>query len=189
MKLFPLFLALAGRRVLVVGGGAVAERKIGELLEVGAVVRVVAPETTAAVVAWAEAGAIELRARVFVEGDLDDVWLVVAATNVHDVNMSVAAAAEARRVFLNAVDDPAASSAYFASLIRRPPFTVAISSAGETPALSRLLREILERVLPEERWIAEARALRVKWRAEGTPMSSRFGELVRALAAKMGNSE
>ncbi len=186
MRLFPLFLALEGRLVLVVGGGVVAERKIAELLDVSAVVRVVALLASSKVVALADSGAIELCTRAFVEGDLDEVWLVIAATDDHDVNMRVAAAAESRRVFVNAVDDPSASSAYFASLLRRPPFTIAISSAGEAPALSRLLREILESVLPEERWIAEARALRARWRADGTPMASRFGELVRAIAAKLG---
>jgi siroheme synthase (precorrin-2 oxidase/ferrochelatase) len=84
-------------------------------------------------------------------------------------------------------------SAYFAATVRRPPITVAISTAGETPALARLVREIVEGVLPADRWIAAARALRARWRAEGTPMEDRFPSLVAAIsgarAASAGRDE
>ncbi|MEO7097548.1 MAG: NAD(P)-dependent oxidoreductase, partial [Polyangiales bacterium] len=106
-----------------------------------------------------------------------------AATNDARVNARIARAAERRRVFVNAVDDPAACSAFFGALVRRAPFTIAVSSRGEAPALSRLLRQILEQVLPEERWVEHARQLRARWKADQTPMASRFGELVAAFAA------
>jgi uroporphyrin-III C-methyltransferase / precorrin-2 dehydrogenase / sirohydrochlorin ferrochelatase len=173
MDLYPLFLRLRDRRVLVVGGGTVATRKVAELVDAGAHVIVVAPETAIE--------GVEVRRRPFQESDLDDVWLVIAATNDSEVNAAVASAAESRRIFVNAVDDPPNASAFFGAVIRRAPFLVAISSSGELPAMSRLIREILESVLPEERWIERARALRREWKAKKTPMSERFGQLVRAI--------
>jgi siroheme synthase-like protein len=161
--LLPLFVRLAGRPVLVVGAGSVAARKIAALLEVGAVVRVVAPAVSDEVVALGDR--IELHHRPFAADDLEGVWLVIAATSSSEVN---------------AVDDPPNASAFFGAILRRPPLTVAISSDGELPGLVRLYRELLERLLPAERHIAAARALRARWRREHTPMGERFAELVRS---------
>jgi len=182
-QLFPLFLRLERRRVLVVGGGVVGERKVRELLATGAEVVVVATKPTAFIVAEAKQDRLTLRRRAFTARDLDGAWLVIAATNDPRLNARIARAASRRRVFVNAVDDPERCSALFGSIVRRPPFTVAISSRGEAPALSRLLRELIERVLPEDRWVERARALRARWKQKGTPMASRFGELVSELAA------
>lgn len=182
--LYPIFLKLEGRAVLVVGAGSVAERKIEALLEAGAHVRVVAPEATQRVRELAERGALQLHARPFRDSDAEGAWLVVAATGDAGVQDAAARSAGARRAFVIAVDDPANASAYSGAIVRRPPFTVAISSSGETPALTRLLREIIEHALPAESWIAHARALRRKWRADTTPMGERFGELVRELARR-----
>jgi siroheme synthase-like protein len=179
-------LKLAGRTVLVVGAGAVAERKIEALLEAGARVRVVAPGATSRVRELASKGSLEWIARPFVESDADGAWLVVAATADEAVQQGVAAAAEARRVFAIAVDDPANATAYSAAVVVRPPFTVAISSSGALPALTRLLREVIEDVLPADDWIERARALRARWLADQTPAADRFGELVREFAAKRG---
>lgn len=178
--LFPLFLKLAGRDVLVIGAGEVAERKIADLVTSGAKVRVVAPEATESVKALAAAGAVTWEARRFAESDVDGAWLVIAATTDDDAQRRAGAAAEARRVFVIAVDDLANATAYSGSIIRRDPFLVAISSSAAAPALTRLLREVLEQALPDATWVDAARALRDKWKADGTPMSSRFGELVRA---------
>jgi uroporphyrin-III C-methyltransferase/precorrin-2 dehydrogenase/sirohydrochlorin ferrochelatase len=182
--LFPLFLRLAGKDVLVVGGGAVAERKVQDLVEAGAVVRVVALDATSAVASLATRGAIALHVRAFADEDVDGAWLVVAATDDADVQRRVCAAADARRVFAIAVDDPPNGSAYSASVLRRGPVTAAISTSAEAPALSRLLREVLEQALPDAEWVEAARALREKWRRDGTPVPSRFAELVRAFKEK-----
>ena len=182
--LWPLFLKLHGRTVLVVGAGSVAERKIRSLLEAGAAVRMVAPEATLELRRLAEAGRIEWRARPFEPADADGTWIALAATPNADVQRAVADAAAARRLFLIAADDPANSSAYSGAVVRRPPFAVAISSSGATPALTRLLREIIEQVLPEPDWIEHAKALRARWIASATPAGGRFGELVRELARR-----
>jgi uroporphyrin-III C-methyltransferase/precorrin-2 dehydrogenase/sirohydrochlorin ferrochelatase len=175
----PLFLILTGRRVLVVGAGSVGQRKIAELVDAGADVDVVAPHATPEVVDLAARGRIRYAARSFSPADVDGVWLVVAATEDAEVQREVAVAAKANRIFVVAVDDLPNASAYSASVVRRGPYTIAISSAGEAPALTRLLREILEQILPDEEWVSAAETLRAKWRAEGTPMGSRFGELVK----------
>ncbi len=184
--LLPLFLRLAGTEVLVVGAGTVAERKIQDLVDSGAAVRVVAREATSAVAKLAADGRIALSLRAFEEADVDGAWFVVAATGDPDVQARACARAERARVFALAVDDPPNGTAYSASVIRRGPFTIAISSTGEAPALARLLREVLEQALPADDWVDAARALRAKWKAEGTPMTSRFAELVRAFKTRAG---
>ena len=176
---FPLFLRLEDRLVLVVGAGAVAERKIASLVEAEARVRVVAPEATDAVRRLSETGVVEWLPRVFDESDLDGAWLVMAATNDPEVQQRIGDSAKARRVFCVAIDDPPNATAYSGAVVRRPPFLVAISSSGATPALTRLLREIIESVLPGDDWVEHAKQLRAKWIAQGTPMAERFSELVR----------
>lgn len=182
--LFPLFLRLRDKDVLVVGAGAVAERKIEELATAGARVRVVALDATVAVKALASAGKIELAERAFEPGDIGVAWLVVAATSDAAVQRSVCALAEEKRIFAIAIDDPPNGSAYSAAVLRRAPLTVAISSDGEAPALVRLMRELFEQILPDQDWVDVARALREKWKAEKTPMASRFPELVAAFKSK-----
>lgn len=167
---------------MVVGAGAVAERKIASLLHAGATVRVVAPEATEELKALARDGRITWLERAFEEADLDGAWLVYAATSDAEVQRSVATAAEARRIFCVAVDDPPNASAYSAAVVRRPPMVVAISSSGAAPALTRLLREVIEHVLPAEEWIRRAEELRAEWLRDGTPMVDRFAQLVREIA-------
>ncbi len=163
MVLLPLFLKLSGRRVLVVGDDAVAEAKRDMLARAGADVAVVAPAR-------------------FQPADLDGAWLVIAAATP-EVNRAVAAAAEARHIFVNAADDPPNASAYLGGVIQRSGVTIAISTGGEAPALAGLLREGIEALLPEdlERWTACARDLRRSWKADGVPMAGRRPRLADAL--------
>jgi sulfate adenylyltransferase len=176
--LFPVFLKLSGRRVVVVGAGPVAASKIKSVLDTGAQVTVVAPEVTPEL----ERPDLTLVRRAFRPADLDGAWLVVAAAPP-EVNRAVRAAAETRGVFVNAVDNPETCSAYAGGVLTRGGVTVAVSSNGEAPALAGLLREALESVLPEdlERWLVEARVQRKKWRAEGVPMKKRRPLLLQAL--------
>ena len=178
-NLFPVFLKLTGRTVVVVGGGAVAASKLGALSEAGARLRVVAPEISPDI----EQPGVSVVRRAFRTEDLDDAWLVVAAATP-EVNQLVAEAAEARGVFVNAVDDPANASVYLGGVVRRGGVTFAISTDGRAPALAGLLREGLEAVLPEaqlEEWMSEAERLRKSWRAERVPMADRRPQLLEAL--------
>jgi len=176
--LFPTFLKLGGRRVLVVGGGPVAASKLAALIDAGAEVTVVAPETVDAV----DRAGVRIERRRFVPSDLDGVWFVVAAANP-EVNRDVARAAEERRLFVNAVDDPQSASAYLGGVVRKAGVTLAISTDGEAPALAGLLREALESVLPDDldTWMATARSVRKEWLAAGIPMAERRPLLLDAL--------
>jgi uroporphyrin-III C-methyltransferase/precorrin-2 dehydrogenase/sirohydrochlorin ferrochelatase len=182
LMLFPLFLKLAGRDVLVVGGGPVGTAKARALVEAGAKVTVVAPDVSAELREDAAAGRLALAARPFAEADVEGAWLVVAAAT-GDVNRAVAAAAEARRTFVLAVDDPATATAYGAGVVRRGGVTVAVSTDGRAPALAGLLREGLEAVLPDEleSWTLEAERQRAVWKAAGVPMAERRPLLLDAL--------
>jgi uroporphyrin-III C-methyltransferase / precorrin-2 dehydrogenase / sirohydrochlorin ferrochelatase len=183
--LLPLFLNLAGRRVVLVGGGPVAAAKLQQLLAAEASVCVVAPHVAAAIdeaIAGSATVCTILR-REFSPADLDGAWLVVAAATP-EVNRAVAQAAEERRVFVNAVDDPANASAYLSGVIRREGFTLAISSNGEAPGLTALLRQGLDELLPRRelaRWLREARKLRRRWKADGVPMEERRPLLLEAI--------
>ena len=178
--LFPVFLKLADRPVVIVGGGRVATSKLSALLDAGARVTLVAPEVTPEI----EASGVAIRRRPFEGSDLDDAWLAVAAATP-EVNHRVAAAAETRRVFVNAVDDPPNASAYLGSVVRRGGVTVAVSTDGRAPALAALIRQALETLLPEEeveRWMSVARDQRAEWTVTGVPIDQRRPLLLRALA-------
>jgi uroporphyrin-III C-methyltransferase/precorrin-2 dehydrogenase/sirohydrochlorin ferrochelatase len=176
--LLPVFLKLAGRRVLVVGGGQVAAAKIGGLLRAGASVTVVAPEVAPAI---ARSG-VPVEQRRFTASDLHGVWFVVTAATP-EVNREVARIAERHRVFVNAVDDPASASAYLGGVVRRHGVTIAISTDGRAPAIAGLLREGLEALLPLDldRWLECADALRREWRLRQVPMERRRPRLLEAL--------
>ncbi|HXJ19940.1 MAG TPA: bifunctional precorrin-2 dehydrogenase/sirohydrochlorin ferrochelatase [Polyangia bacterium] len=180
--LFPLFLKLSGRAVVVVGGGPVATAKVKALLETGAEILVVAPELRPELEAWAAAGKISIARRCFEASDLGAVWLVVAAAPP-EVNRVVAAEAESRRLYVLAVDDPSAASAYGAGTLRRGGVTVAVSTDGRAPALAGLIREGLDELLPVDLadWSAEAERQRASWRAALTPMTARRPLLLEAL--------
>ena len=184
--LHPQFLKLAGRRVLVVGGGPVAASKLAQLAGTGADLLVVAPEVRPEI----EASGARIARRPFRPDDLDGAWLAVAAAPP-EVNRAVSAEAERRRIFVNAVDDPAAASAYAGGVVRRGPVTVALSTGGRAPALAGLLREGIEALLPEqvEAWTEQAEALRARWREARVPMEDRRPQLLEALNALYASTE
>src|SRR5476651_658776 len=185
-SLLPLFLNVTGRDVVLVGGGPVAAAKLEQLLAVGARVRVVSP----AVVRAIEEAGVPVTLRAFEAADLDGAWLVVAAATP-EANREVADAAEARRVFVNAVDDPANATAFLTGVVRRDGVTVAISTSGHAPALTALLREALDAMLPRDlaAWVWRARAERIAWRRDSVPMDARKPMLLRALNALYDEEE
>jgi uroporphyrin-III C-methyltransferase / precorrin-2 dehydrogenase / sirohydrochlorin ferrochelatase len=180
IALFPAFLKLDGRRVLVVGAGPVAASKLAALQAAGADIVVVAPDVCDAV---ATAG-VRIERKEFEPSDLDGAWFVVAAAPP-DVNRRVAEEAGRRRVFVNAVDDPSNASVYLGGVVRRGGVTIGISTEGAAPALAGLLREALDALLPTEleTWSDRARELRRSWRDRQLPMEARRPELLEALNA------
>jgi siroheme synthase-like protein len=147
---WPVNLLVTGRRVVVVGAGRIAARKIESLLELDARVEVVAPEVGEVVGALAAAGRLHTTVREFRPGDLDDAWLAVAATNDAAVNAAVFAASEARRVFCNSADDPSNCSFTLMSVVRQADLVVAVGTGGRSPALATWLKEhVQEEMGPE----------------------------------------
>ena len=148
MDYLPLFAELKQRPVLVIGGGEIAERKIKFLLRAQAQVQVVAGTLSPALADLAARQALSWRATEFSESLVDDVFLVIAATEDEALNQRVFAAANARYRLVNVVDNQALCSFVFPSIVDRSPLLVAISSSGKAPVLSRILREKIEALLP-----------------------------------------
>jgi uroporphyrin-III C-methyltransferase / precorrin-2 dehydrogenase / sirohydrochlorin ferrochelatase len=176
---FPAFLKLAGRRVVLVGGGRVAAGKLEGLLAAGAEVTVVAPDIVEEI---AERGGITIRRQPFDASDLDEAWWVVAAAPP-EVNQQVLAAADSRRIFVNAVDDPQHATAYAGGVVRREGVTIAISTDGRAPALAGLLREALDAWLPQDlsTWMSAADEARRSWKEQRVPMEKRRPLLLETL--------
>jgi len=176
--LYPVFLKLTGRRVLLIGGGKVAAGKLDGLLAAGALVTVVAPDVGPSF----DRPGVTICRRRFEPHDLDGSWWVVAAAPP-EVNRQVRAAAEARHLFVNAVDDPAHATAYLGSIVRRGDVTIAMSTEGRAPALAGLLREALDAWLPQDidTWMAAADEARRQWKEQGVAMERRRPMLLETL--------
>jgi len=176
--MYPTFLRLNGRKVLLVGGGRVAASKLHGLLQEGARVTVVAPEIRSEL----DLPGVHLERRPFSDHDLDGAWYVVAAAPAA-VNRQVLEAAERLRVFVNAVDDPANATAYAGGVVRRSGVTIAISTDGRAPALAGLLREALDAWLPVDldEWLSVADDMRDQWKRERVPIEARRPSLLKAL--------
>jgi precorrin-2 dehydrogenase len=148
---YPVNLLVRGRRIVVVGAGRIAARKIEPLLDLGAEVVVVAPEIGAAVQGWADQGRCTVVARRFLPEDLDDgVHLALTATDDPDVNRLVFDAADARRIWVNSADDPDNCSFTLLSVVRRSDVVVAIGTGGRSPALAAHLRRRFDEELGPE---------------------------------------
>jgi precorrin-2 dehydrogenase / sirohydrochlorin ferrochelatase len=143
-NLFPIFLKLEGRRVLVAGAGPVAEQKLDGLLRAGADVHVVAPQATDLVQQFARDGQLRWSQREFNSSDLDRAALVVAATGHAEVNERIYREAESRGVLCNAVDEPDRCHFYYPAVVQRGDLQIAISTAGHSPALAQRIRKQLE---------------------------------------------
>lgn len=149
MDYFPLFLKLQGLPVLVVGGGAVAERKTALLRAAGAQVTIVAPTLTPTLAALQTTQQVQWLAGEFVEANVTGKRLVIAATDDRAINVRVFAAAEAQHIPVNVVDDPELSRFIVPAIVDRSPLVIAISSGGRAPVLARRIRAQLETVLDE----------------------------------------
>jgi uroporphyrin-III C-methyltransferase/precorrin-2 dehydrogenase/sirohydrochlorin ferrochelatase len=145
---FPVFFDLNGQKVLIVGGGEVALRKISLLERAGALITVVAPEIAPELMMRAAAGRLKLAIREFAPDDLDGARLVIVATSRRAVNRWIANLSESRNIPVNVVDDAQASRFIVPAIVDRDPVLVAISTGGTSPVLARRLRERLEALIP-----------------------------------------
>jgi precorrin-2 dehydrogenase/sirohydrochlorin ferrochelatase len=144
---YPLLIDLLDRRVLVVGGGVVAERKVVSLLEAGAAVTVVAPETTPHLQTLADSKSLRLHRRNFEEADIEGMLLIVSATDDRRTQEHVAKLARDRGILINTVDRPALCDFIVPAIVRRGDVIVAISTSGKSPTLAAALRERVETVI------------------------------------------
>jgi len=148
VSLLPIFVKLAGRPCLLVGAGDVALQKIPSLLAAEARLRVIAPQVRPEVAALASRGLIEVVQREFSDADLDGIFLVIAATDDPSVNAAVYRGAVDRNILCNSVDDPPHCDFYFGSIVNRGDLQIAVSTAGESPALAQRLRREIDEQLP-----------------------------------------
>jgi siroheme synthase-like protein len=148
-NLFPAFIKLEGRAALVVGAGPVGASKIASLLDFAARVTVVAPSALSEVRDLAARGAVRWIQREFSPSDLDAVFIVIAATSSAAVNRAVFEQAQRRSILCNSVDDPPNCDFYFPAVVRRGDLQIAISTAGESPALAQRIHLELEEALDE----------------------------------------
>lgn len=155
--LFPMFLKLKGRRVLVVGAGKVGEPKIAGLLDTGARIRVVSLEATPAVHSWAQEGRIELELRAFSPNDLDGAFVAVVATSSRSLNERVYQEAQRRGVLCNVVDVPDLCDFFYPAVVRRGDLQIAVSTAGQSPSLAQKIRQQLDKQFGPAyaEWVAE----------------------------------
>ena len=163
MTTYPVSLTLDGRRVLVVGGGKLATRRVADLLEARARVEVVSPVVSQEIAAWADQQKVVVALRPFEGGDVTGAWLCIAATDDPAVNRAVVVAAEREHCFVSAAGDGTASSARPMSVLRRGDLEVAVGTSGRAPAAAVWVRQQLATLVGPEYGVlidlvAEARA-------------------------------
>lgn len=179
VSLFPLFLKLHGRKCLVVGAGQIGEGKIAGLLQAGANVHVVAPAVTERVATWALGKRVRWSQRKFRDSDLIGCLLVIAATSSSELHKRIFRLAKQRCILCNVVDVPELCDFYYPAVMRRGALQIAISTAGESPALAQRLRKEFEREFgPEyEAWLRELGRFRRKSKATSEDTSDRRTKL------------
>ncbi|MGB7280986.1 MAG: bifunctional precorrin-2 dehydrogenase/sirohydrochlorin ferrochelatase [Candidatus Acidiferrum sp.] len=185
MSLFPIFIKLGGRLVVVIGGGNVAEAKIPGTLSAGAQIRLIAPAVTPQIAEWVRLGKIDWRPKEFETADLDGAFLAIAATSAPSANEAVFREAEARGILCNAVDDIKHCHFYYGAVVQRGDLQIAISTNGKSPALAQRLRQEFEtQFVPEyELWLQWLGAARETLRAS-SPSPDTTKRLLHELASR-----
>ncbi len=152
MALYPILLNITGRLAVVIGGGDVALRKVRDLVEAGARVRIVSPEVHAEIntIAAGNPGLVEIVRREYRHGDLDKAVLAFSAAGAAAVNREVFSEAEERGIFINAADDPPNCSFFLPSFVRRGDLILAVSTGGASPAMAAKLRRMLEQYISDD---------------------------------------
>jgi precorrin-2 dehydrogenase / sirohydrochlorin ferrochelatase len=151
MNLYPVMLNITSMKVLIVGGGTVALRKIEDLLKCGASVTVIAPDIHESITALmtANPGRIEVMTRPYQEGDLDGAGMVFAATGDETVNHDVFNEARRKNIFINAVDDPPNCSFFVPSWFTRDGLVISVSTGGISPSMAAKIRRDIEKIIPD----------------------------------------
>lgn len=186
-SLFPIFLKLERRRVLIVGAGRIAEQKLHGLLDAGANVVVVAEAASSTFTKFSREGRIELHLRSFLPSDVKDSALVIAATGNPAANQQIYDAAAAQNILCNAVDEPERCDFYYPAVVRRGDLQIAISTNGKSPALAQRIRAELEARFGEEysewlAWLGSVREVLFRHRIE----PERRREMLHQIASQQG---
>ena len=184
-ELFPIFVKLAARQVLVVGAGTVGEPKIAALLATGARIKVVALEAGAAVREWARQGKINLELRPFSPRDLEGAFLAIVATSSRPLNKRVYQEARRHGVLCNVVDVPELCDFYYPAVVRRGDLQIAVSTAGQSPSLAQKVRQQLEKQFGPgyAAWVAELGETRKLILASDLPKERKL-DLLHSLASR-----
>lgn len=183
MSLYPIFLKLEGHKVLIVGGGLVAEQKIEAVLRSATDVTVVSPQITPRIRLWAHQGRIKYQGIEFRPGMTRGYFLVISCTDSEETNRAVYQEARKNGALANAVDDPGYCDFFAPAMVSRGEFQIAISTNGNSPALSQYVRKKLEKEYgPEyESWTAWLGRVRDMMR-KVLPRTERRKELLMLLA-------
>ena len=184
MTYYPIFLDVRGRPCLVVGGGAIATRKVEGLLQAGASVTVMSPEVTEIIRNHADTGALRHIKRPYRQGNLSGYFLVYAATGVPEVDAMMANEAKATGVLLNLVDRPALCDFITPAVVRRGDISIAISTNGRCPGFAKRLRQEIEAIIGSEfgATLESVAAQREKLlQGDGTDQSERHERIEKAL--------
>ena len=179
--MYPLFADIAGRNVLVIGGGPIAHRKVQALLAGQADVQVISPSLTADLLDLHNRGLIKTHQRPYHPGDLARAWLVIAATDDQKINRQVAAQAAQRRIFCNVVDEPDLCTFHAPAVLQRGQLQIAISTGGASPALAQHIRQQLHQLFGEyyETFLQAARDLRTHVKQKYPHQQNRRAEILR----------
>jgi len=174
MRYYPVFLDIAGKPVIVIGGGNIAHQKVVGLIQAGAEVTVVSPELNPEMASLEKAGRFRHVERDYEPGDLEGYILAFVATDDRSVNATVAAEGKERRVWVNAVDDPPYCDFIMPGIAQQGDLIVAISTSGTSPAMARKMREEIEAFLTQD-WalmLELAAEVRAELRERGTLVDS-----------------
>ena len=150
VKYYPIYLDITNKRCIVVGGGDVAERKVGRLLEFCAHVAVIGKTLTPALETMKKEGRIDHIDADYDEAFIDDAFLVIGATDRDDVNEKISRDGKEKGILVNIVDDPDKCDFILPSLLRQGDLLIAISTGGKSPALAKKLRHELEKLYGPE---------------------------------------
>lgn len=148
--LYPIYLSLAGKNCLIIGGGPVAERKAASLLEYGAQIKVISPRVEKRIAEWANDDLLIWSAREFAINDLEGIFVVFIATDDTSLNHEISLLCRQRNILVNAVDDPPNCDFFVPSVLRRDSLAVAISTEGKSPLFAARLRRELEAIITSE---------------------------------------